>query len=168
MVVFIHEDMFGNSTKPITQFIGKYNFLSTFYPCNIHYLDLDFSSSEHAYQAAKTLIREEQIQIQQCSTPNKAKQLGKKVTIRRDWNRVRRRIMEEILLLKFEHDDLRIKLLATKDRELVEGNTWHDKYWGVCNGKGKNHLGKILMKIRDEHLMQGYQPWPPDLLLSSQ
>ena len=33
---------------------------------------------------------------------------------------------------------------------LEEGNTWHDTYWGVCNGKGKNKLGKILMQVREE------------------
>ncbi len=48
------------------------------------------------------------------------------------------------------HFDLREKLLATGDRKLVEGNTWGDTFWGVCRGNGKNHLGKILMKIRAE------------------
>ena len=36
----------------------------------------------------------------------------------------------------------------TNNEELIEGNTWNDTYWGVCNGRGQNHLGKILMKVR--------------------
>ena len=42
------------------------------------------------------------------------------------------------------------KLLATGDDELVEFNTWNDKYWGVCRGEGENKLGKVLMRIRQE------------------
>ena len=41
-------------------------------------------------------------------------------------------------------------LLATGEEYLVEGNTWGDKYWGVCGGIGLNHLGKLLMQVRDE------------------
>lgn len=37
-----------------------------------------------------------------------------------------------------------------KEGEIVEENSWRDTYWGVCKGVGENHLGKILMKIRDE------------------
>jgi predicted NAD-dependent protein-ADP-ribosyltransferase YbiA (DUF1768 family) len=42
------------------------------------------------------------------------------------------------------------KLIATGDTELIEGNNWRDYFWGMCNGKGKNNLGKILMKVREE------------------
>jgi predicted NAD-dependent protein-ADP-ribosyltransferase YbiA (DUF1768 family) len=45
---------------------------------------------------------------------------------------------------------MREMLLLTGDCELVEGNTWGDKFWGVCDGEGENHLGKLLMKIRAE------------------
>ena len=41
-------------------------------------------------------------------------------------------------------------LLSTEDSSLVEGNDWNDKFWGVCQGKGLNHLGRILMKVRKE------------------
>jgi predicted NAD-dependent protein-ADP-ribosyltransferase YbiA (DUF1768 family) len=46
--------------------------------------------------------------------------------------------------------ELRVKLLNTGDLQLVEGNYWGDTFWGVCNGKGENHLGKILMRVRKE------------------
>jgi predicted NAD-dependent protein-ADP-ribosyltransferase YbiA (DUF1768 family) len=52
---------------------------------------------------------------------------------------------------KFTHDaKLRQKLLATGDAILEEGNDWGDQVWGVVNGVGKNRLGKILMKVREE------------------
>jgi hypothetical protein len=54
--------------------------------------------------------------------------------------------------------ELRKKLLATGDATLIEGNYWHDNYWGVCtcencvsNGiVGRNRLGTLLMKVREE------------------
>ena len=58
--------------------------------------------------------------------------------------------MEEALRKKFSDPGLRKALLDTGDEYLEEGNTWRDEYWGVCNGIGKNRLGKLLMKIRDE------------------
>ena len=59
--------------------------------------------------------------------------------------------MELCLKKKFtEHLDLQERLLATGDAILIEGNTWNDTYWGVCNGVGKNTLGQLLMKIREE------------------
>lgn len=50
---------------------------------------------------------------------------------------------------------LKKKLLETGDAELIEGNYWHDNTWGQCycprckNKIGENHLGKLLMKIRE-------------------
>lgn len=61
--------------------------------------------------------------------------------------------MEEIVRAKFsQHPELEERLLATGDRKLVEGNPWNDTFQGVDvrTGKGQNHLGEILMKIRDE------------------
>ena len=45
--------------------------------------------------------------------------------------------------------ELRTKLADTEDEELIEGNTWNDTYWGVCRGVGENHLGKLLMEVRE-------------------
>ena len=58
--------------------------------------------------------------------------------------------MENLLWQKFENPVLRKMLDATKPRELIEGNVWKDSFWGVYNGKGENHLGKLLMLIRSE------------------
>lgn len=59
--------------------------------------------------------------------------------------------MYEICLAKFsQNEELKIKLLATGDEHLEEGNTWGDRIWGTVNSKGQNHLGKILMRVREE------------------
>ena len=58
--------------------------------------------------------------------------------------------MRSILEAKFAVPELRDALLATGDAELVEGNTWGDVYWGVCGGRGRNQLGRTLMRVRDD------------------
>ena len=60
-------------------------------------------------------------------------------------------VMYQVCKAKFlQNPDLARKLVETGDAELVEGNTWGDKVWGVCDGVGENNLGKTLMRIRDE------------------
>jgi ribA/ribD-fused uncharacterized protein len=89
-------------------------------------------------------------------TPGKAKRLGRQATLRDDWEQDKMNVMEAALRKKFAIPELREKLLATGDAWLEEGNYWHDNFWGVCHclkcqdEMGWNHLGKILMKIRDE------------------
>lgn len=57
-------------------------------------------------------------------------------------------LMAKLLLQKFEDPDLAQRLLETGEKYLVEGNTWNDTLWGVCNGRGRNLLGLMLMEIR--------------------
>lgn len=57
--------------------------------------------------------------------------------------------MRELLKQKFAKEPFRTWLLNTGNEQLVEGNTWGDTFWGVCNGKGKNYLGALLMEIRE-------------------
>lgn len=85
-----------------------------------------------------------------------AKRLGGRIPIRHDWEQVKLDVMEAILRDKFtRHHDLQAWLLDTGNRELVEGNTWGDRFWGVCGGVGENHLGRLLMKIRAELRSEG-------------
>lgn len=89
--------------------------------------------------------------IASANTPAEAKRLARKAVLRHDWSDVKLSIMEELLRLKFARgSDLAQQLLNTGDQELVEVNWWNDTFWGVCNGRGANHLGKLLMKIREE------------------
>lgn len=133
----------------ITKFTGQYKFLSNFFACEVEYEGIAYPSSEHAFQAAKTLDRNERIKIARASSPGMAKTLGRHVSLRRDWEETKDSIMGEILHIKFSNPELKDKLLRTGDSRLVEGNTWGDVYWGVCGNKGKNKLGKLLMKVRE-------------------
>ena len=104
---------------------------------------------EAAYQAAKTLDPVQRVAFETVA-PSDAKRMGKRLRIRSDWETVKLGIMESLLRQKFDKEPFRTQLKATGDQELVEGNYWGDTYWGLCNGKGENHLGKLLMKIRAE------------------
>lgn len=131
----------------IDSFKGPYAFLSNFHPSLVGGA---YPTVEHAFQAAKTRDPEQRAKVATCATPAQAKRLGRKVTLRPDWEDVKLDVMEELLRQKFENPDLLTLLRATAPHELVEGNTWGDTYWGVCRGKGRNHLGKLLMKIRGD------------------
>jgi ribA/ribD-fused uncharacterized protein len=138
-----------DSNAPITEFRQEYRFLSNFWPCTVRYGMYSFPSVEHAYQAAKTLDVKHQNSIRLTESAAMAKRMGKVGTLRPDWNEIRLEVMADLLWQKFVlNPGLRKRLLETGDRELIEGNKWNDTYWGQCDGKGKNHLGRLLMLIR--------------------
>jgi ribA/ribD-fused uncharacterized protein len=134
----------------IDSFSGEYRFLSNFYTAPVKLDGESYLSVEHAYQAAKTFDKDVRRGIKLCGSAGKAKRLGKSIPLRDDWESVKLQIMEDLVYCKFANNSLpRIKLLQTGDAELIEGNNWGDKFWGVCNGEGENHLGKILMAVRN-------------------
>jgi len=129
----------------------KDTYLSNFWPVDIVYEGLTYPSAECAFQASKC-ANEGERKMFTVINGAQAKALGKKIKIRPDWNEVRLSVMWNVLQAKFaQHPDLAAKLVATGDEEIVEGNTWNDKFWGVCNGEGMNHLGIMLMAIREEY-----------------
>ena len=139
------------------KFRGEYEFLSNFYPAPIPHGHLVFRTAEHFYQWCKTLDPQEKQEIYCASTPGKAKRLGAKCTIREDWEKpvgqsqvpFKVQTMRSILYAKFTYNpDLGEKLIATGDIPLVEENDWGDTFWGMCDGKGENELGKALMDLR--------------------
>ena len=139
------------SKSKIDSFSGNYDFLSNFYPVVVELDGVKYTSVEHAYQAAKTLDLEEREVFRDSPTPAIAKKLGKKVQIREDWEEVKIEIMTNLVWQKFnDYEDLGKKLIDTRNAELVEGNWWNDKFWGVCRGEGLNWLGKILMAVRED------------------
>ena len=135
----------------IGSFDGEYAFLSNFYDSPIVVEGICYPTVEHAFQAYKTLSHEERLDIASSTTAGIAKRKGRKVSLRTDWEQIKNGVMEFCLRKKFMEDsELKEKLLATENALLVEENTWNDTYWGVCNGVGKNTLGQLLMKIREE------------------
>lgn len=137
--------------KDIKGFFGKYRVFSNFAPSKVELDGIEYPNVESAYQAAKTHDASMRRKIREVETPGEAKKLGKKLKIREDWEQVKFSIMEDLVRQKFtKHSDLKRALLNTEDAYMEETNHWQDFVWGVCNGKGQNHLGKILMKIREE------------------
>lgn len=140
----------------ITEFDGKYAFLSNFFHSPFAYDGIEYPTVEHFFQAMKTLDQEERKKIAAADSPGKAKQMGRHVQLRKDWEEIKEAVMLEGLYLKFTDEQLADWLLETGNEELIEGNFWCDQTWGSCNCPkhkdipGKNLLGKLLMKVRSE------------------
>ena len=136
--------------KVIDSFSGDYSFLSNFYRSTIIFEGMTYPSVEHAFQANKTLDLLRRNQIRNARSCGEAKRLGRSVILREDWEQIKIGLMEKLLKEKFANPNLKELLLKTGDANLIEGNDWGDNFWGVCRGIGHNHLGKLLMKARDE------------------
>lgn len=140
----------------ISLFRGEYRFLSNFYPSPVKTYDGFLAPTvEHSYQYEKFLgTKFVQELILKCRTPGETKILANKQykhLVRKDWLDVSLGVMYRLLQEKFNDIKLKNKLLKTGTEELVEGNNWGDVFWGQCPvGVGENHLGKLLMRIRDE------------------
>jgi ribA/ribD-fused uncharacterized protein len=142
----------------INKFDKEYEFLSNFYPVTIFWKGIKFPTVEHAFVASKSLypVFWHFIANIPAKYAGTAKRKGRDTPSRKDWEDVKLKFMEEFLRQKFSSPNLKMKLLATRDHELTEGNYWHDNFWGDCYCKkcktvqGMNMLGKLLMKIREE------------------
>lgn len=146
----------------IIRFKGRFRFLSNYYLTEINYEGLVYPSSEHAYAAAKTDVPYLKQCIAKMNSPAEAKKFGRSVKLFEDWDEIKDRKMYEILKVKFKKNSILGDKLEKLDYYLVEGNTWHDNYWGCCfcdecsearditGEKAKNKLGRLLMKIRKE------------------
>lgn len=143
----------------------KYYFLSNFCPSRIdvpgilfcpHVVYAMAPTVEHAYQACKAATSEDALAVLAEPTPGKAKRHGRDIVLRSDWDVVKDRVMLTLLRIKFADEPFKTWLLETDQEELVEGNTWHDQYWGNClcaehvSIPGLNKLGTTLMKVRTE------------------
>ena len=135
----------------IIHFKDDYFFLSNFYNCDIVYEGISYKSAEAAFQAQKCIDDNKKLEFSALSA-GQAKKLGKEIELRKDWNDIRVDIMKSVVRTKFDqHPELQEQLVATGDRCLIEVNVWHDKFWGVSSGKGRNMLGRILMDLRKEY-----------------
>lgn len=134
--------------KVIDKFDGtEHGFLSNFWLCSITFENDLYPSVENAYQAAK-VPRSDRSRFLQC-TPGESKRIlhGLRTNT---WYARRVEVMTLLLTKKFAPGTkLGQQLVDTGKAELIEGNTWNDTFWGVCNGVGENQLGKLLMAQRD-------------------
>jgi len=137
----------------IKKFRGDYKWLSNMTPCKLTYNGIEYPSSEHAYMSAKS---DDMTWKSLCADKQKSgfyiKRESQKIALIDDWDNIKFSVMEEILRIKFESEPFKRLLQNTGNVEIQEGNTWNDLFWGVDleTGKGKNNLGKIIMKIRNE------------------
>ena len=116
----------------IKSFGGEFSWLSNFTPVKVFFEGECYPSVEHAYVAAKTLNKALRFEVKSCPSAGQAKRMGKSFDIRPDWNSVRVGIMESLLRQKFAYLEFAEKLKATGNVEIVEGNIWHDNFWGSC------------------------------------
>lgn len=164
----------------VTEFRGKHWFLSNFSQADVVLIDgvLDemiYPTTEHAYQAAKTLDPNVREVIAGMAEPGAAKREGKRLRLRPDWDQVKLGYMKYLLEQKFGLQPNPVDepglperrgrmLLETGEAELIEGNTWGDTYWGCVRGPdgcwiGSNHLGQLLMTIRSQLRQRASGPW---------
>lgn len=140
----------------IDGFQKEFRFLSNFWPCKVTLDGTEYNSTEHAYQSAKTFDVSERNKMKKM-TAGEVKKYARTLPLREDWESIKFDIMLDLNRQKFKKgSELAEMLLTTEDAELIEGNFWHDLVWGQCHCKihndvnGRNELGKILMKIRNE------------------
>lgn len=134
----------------INSFSGNYAFLSNFYNSPFTYNGKKYRTNEHFFQAAKAKSDILHEYVRNAASAADAKKRGKEIARREDWEGIKDAVMYLGLMLKFQDSRLKQLLLDTGDEDLVEGNTWNDTYWGICNGQGKNKLGKLLMEVRSK------------------
>jgi ribA/ribD-fused uncharacterized protein len=145
--------------KEILGFFGDYFFLSNFYKCIVPYRGLTFPSSEHAYMYAKLKdgVDEDKSEYEAILklTPKQVKKWGRSLDLRSDWESIKVMVMAQVVDAKFRHNpDIAEKLKALDGYYLEETNNWKDRFWGVCDGEGKNQLGHILMAVRNKLLLE--------------
>ena len=153
----------------ITEFKGEHAFLSNFWPFEgkrligppapILWKGVSYSTAEHLFQAGKTTSGEVAEWIRQSDTPGAAKSRGRAIKVREDWEEIKLEVMLKVLAAKFtQNRDLADKLVATGDEDLIEGNWWNDRFWGIDLKQkypsGENWLGRLLMIIRAQLAMK--------------
>ena len=135
----------------IKEFQGEYRWLSNFAPVKVVYDGVSYRSVEHAYMAAKSLDEEWRKYCRDTFKAGDVKRASRNIVLRDDWEDIKLNVMESLLWQKYTQHPYKQQLLNTGDEYIQEGNMWGDKYWGVClrTNKGQNHLGSIIMRIRE-------------------
>ena len=142
--------------KEVIRFYAEnqsYGEFSNFYLREVRIDGKQWPTTEHYFQAQKFDQKAYQEKIRKANSPMKAAELGRsrKVKLKSNWDRQKDNVMYKAVLAKFsQHDDLRALLISTQNAVIIE-HTNNDSYWGDAgDGSGKNRLGKILMKVRDQ------------------
>jgi ribA/ribD-fused uncharacterized protein len=146
---------------------GDYRHFSNMSEHKITIDDVEFKTVEHYFQAMKAREFEDTElyqKILKTKTPKAAKAIGQKIANFKPevWDKRKDDVMEKGVRTKFvQHPTLRKQLVETGDRMIGEANP-RDTYWGIGTSmnlekakipskwRGKNMMGKLLMKLREE------------------
>lgn len=166
----------GNEQKVIKEFKGQYDWASNFAPCKIDFQNIVYESTEALYQAwkfsvddtlkvqvetvvnGKKVVKTQEVNAREHIaklSPGAAKRAGRKAKLCWNWDTVRVEVMRVALDLKYNQEPYKSYLLRTDNAIMIEGNYWHDNFWGDCSCpkcehvKGINMLGKLTMEKRD-------------------
>ncbi len=138
----------------IHTFKDENRWLSNMVLVNVHFNGLTYKSVEHAYQSAKSDSLDWKLFCFSEESPYKVKIKSNDITRVNEWDDIKINVMEFLLNQKFRQEPFKSKLLATGDENIQEGNEWGDTFWGVdlktSPNIGENHLGRLIMKIRDK------------------
>lgn len=137
--------------------IKEYEWLSNLALVDIKLKGIIYPSVEHAYMSEKNAdISWKKLCSQKNIAGTQIKKFSKTIELRSDWEDVKLLVMEYCLREKFKQEPFKTKLIETKNENIQEGNYWGDTFWGVDLKQnpnvGENHLGRLLMKIRDEYI----------------
>lgn len=139
----------------IREFKGEYRWLSNFFPAKVSLDGTYYPSVENAYQAAKFSQAHERRKFELCLART-AKVWGKKAILRPTWDQEKLALMKFLVEQKFRDEEFAEMLKAIPEYvHIMEGNNWGDSFWGAVinpgtlEWEGQNHLGRILMDIRD-------------------
>ena len=134
--------------------IGPFGVFSNFSKDPIVEDEVVYRTSEHYFQAMKFPYKGKDFyDVVGASTPHLAAQIGRDRSrpLRPDWEKVKDDIMYKALKLKVEQNPIaKAAILSSKDEEIVEDSPI-DYYWGWGKDhSGKNMLGVLWMKLREE------------------
>ena len=116
--------------------------------------DKIWKTSEHYFQAQKFIHSSKDMNdVFKANSPSIAARIGRdrKRPLRKDWESVKDDVMHRVVKAKvLQHKEIKELLLSTGNEEIIE-HTKNDRYWGDGgDGRGKNMLGKTLMRVREE------------------
>lgn len=139
----------------------KYGEFSNFSPYEIYVLGMNWKTSEHYFQARKFNNSDLIIKVMDAPTPKEAASIGRdrKNKICENWELIKLDVMREAIYAKFtQHNNLKKLLLSTGDEVIVEASPY-DYFWSEgADQTGGNHLGKILMEVRDRIRKESNHP----------
>lgn len=148
----------------ISEFRGKFAFLANSYPCPVEMDGVCYPCAETAFYASRCAYKTDRRKFATLSGPD-ARKLAGHLTEQPDWTEKKLSVLQDVLRTKFSEPQLQRRLLQTGNEELVFSNPY-DTYLGVADGKGANHLGRLLMELRSEFRKSAEMSGPSEKQIS--